>query len=147
MKTGNTAPDILFNGDILTHGVAISKPGRLSEIESAYTLVVFGSSWCPMCVSELTEIHRAYKKWNARGVEVVYVSLDEEKAGFMNHATRFPFISFSNYKKWKTPAVKDYHVFATPTMFLLNKDREILLRPNSVRQMDAWVDWYLVQGK
>jgi hypothetical protein len=28
-------------------------------------------------------------------------------------------------------------------MFLLDAKREILLRPNSIRQMDAWVDWYL----
>jgi hypothetical protein len=29
---------------------------------------------------------------------------------------------------------------------LLDEQRKILLRPNSVKQMDAWVDWYLVQG-
>ena len=38
---------------------------------------------------------------------------------------------------------KQYYVFGTPTMFLLDSKREILLRPNSVQQMDAWVDWYL----
>ena len=32
------------------------------------------------------------------------------------------------------------------TLFLLDEKREILLRPNSVKQMEAWVDWYLVQG-
>jgi hypothetical protein len=29
---------------------------------------------------------------------------------------------------------------------LLDKNRKIILRPNSVKQMDAWVDWYLVKG-
>jgi len=28
-------------------------------------------------------------------------------------------------------------------MFLLDAKREILLRPNSINQMDAWVDWFL----
>jgi hypothetical protein len=28
-------------------------------------------------------------------------------------------------------------------MFLLDKDRKIVLRPVSVKQVDAWVDWYL----
>jgi hypothetical protein len=37
-------------------------------------------------------------------------------------------------------------VFGTPTMYLLDKNRKIILRPNSVKQMDAWVDWYLVKG-
>jgi hypothetical protein len=37
-------------------------------------------------------------------------------------------------------------VFGTPTLFLLDKKREILLRPLSVKQVDAWVDWVLIQG-
>jgi hypothetical protein len=28
-------------------------------------------------------------------------------------------------------------------MFLLDQQRTIVLRPNSIQQMDAWVDWYL----
>jgi hypothetical protein len=49
-------------------------------------------------------------------------------------------------KKWQSPIANDYYVFGTPTMFLLDKKRTILLRPNSVKQMDAWVDWFLIQG-
>jgi hypothetical protein len=37
-------------------------------------------------------------------------------------------------------------VFGTPTIYLLDQQREILLRPISVQQMDAWVDWFLVKG-
>ena len=40
----------------------------------------------------------------------------------------------------------DYYVFGTPTMYLLDNKREIILRPNSVNQMDAWVDLYLIEG-
>jgi hypothetical protein len=31
-------------------------------------------------------------------------------------------------------------------MYLLDDKREILLRPNSVGHLEAWVDAYLVQG-
>jgi len=58
----------------------------------------------------------------------------------------FPFISTCDYEKWEGEAVKDYHVFATPTIYLLNENDEILLKPNSVSQMNSWVDWYLVKG-
>ena len=46
----------------------------------------------------------------------------------------------------ESPVVKSYHVFATPAIYLLNNKREILLCPNSVNQLDAWIDWYFVQG-
>ncbi|CAM2741762.1 hypothetical protein SAMN05444143_101289 [Flavobacterium succinicans] len=65
---------------------------------------------------------------------------------FKNFTATLPFISFCDYQKWNSTAVKNYYIFGTPTMFLLNEKREILLRPNSVKQMDSWVDWYLVQG-
>ncbi len=147
MKIGNTAPDIVFKEDYFAPGYETANtPPKLSDINSEYTLVVFGSSWCPQCPEELSQIARVYEKWKTHGVEVVFVSLDEERQVFKSFAGGFPFISICDYQKWDSPVVQAYHVFATPTMYLLDSKREILLRPNSVRQMDAWVDWFLVQG-
>jgi hypothetical protein len=89
---------------------------------------------------------KQYSKWKSQNVEVVFISLDEDKEQFKSFVKDFPFISVCDYQKWKSPIVNDYYVFGTPTLYLLNDKREILLRPNSVKQMDAWVDWYLVQG-
>lgn len=147
MKKGNTAPDFKFKGDVLVPGYQNdSIPKSLSDIKSNYTVIVFGASWCPQCPQELSKISEFYKKWKEQGVEVVFVSLDEDKNIFKSFAGVFPFISICDYQKWESPVAKDYHVFATPTLYLLNNKREILLRPNSVSQLDSWVDWYLVQG-
>ncbi len=147
MKPGNTAPDFAFREDVLAPGYAPSEiPGNLSDLNSEYTLVVFGASWCPGCPGDLSKIAGLYEKWNAHGVEVVFVSLDEDRQTFKSFAGRFPFISICDYRKWDSPVAKAWHIFATPTLYLLDSSREILLRPNSVRHMDAWVDWYLVQG-
>jgi len=77
-------------------------------------------------------------KWKQHGVEVILVSLDETVQEFESFASGFPFISVTDFQKWDSPIVKNYHIFATPTMYLLNKDLEIILRPNSVQQMDSW---------
>ncbi len=147
MKKGNTAPDIIFKGDNYAPGYEQNNtPNTLSDIKSKYTVVVFGASWCQKCTEDLPEIAKHYSKWKAQGVEVVFVSLDENNEMFKNFTSIFPFISFCDYQKWNSTAAKDYYVFGTPTMYLLNDKREILLRPNSVNQMDGWVDWYLVQG-
>ncbi len=106
---------------------------------------MFGASWCPQCSQELSKITGLYQKWKKPGVEVVFVSLDEDKNVFKNFTNIFPFISICDYKKWDSPMAKDYYVFATPTVYLLNNKQEIILRPNSVSQLDSWVDWYLVQ--
>ncbi len=148
MKKGSTPPDIEFKGDIFAPGYGIgSIPKKISDMQSNYIVVVFGASWCPQCPQELIKISAHHKKWKEQGIEVVFVSLDDDEKKFQSFASVFPFISLCDYKKWESPAVKNYHVFATPTLYLLNSKREILLRPNSVSQLDSWIDWYLVQGK
>ena len=149
MKKGNTAPDIIFSNmsNIKAPGYATDVlPAKLSDIKTEYTVIAFGAGWCPKCNEELPEIAKQYQKWKANGVEVILVSLDEDTNSYQNFVKDFPFITLCDFKKWDGQIVKDYYVFGTPTMFLLNNKREILLRPNSVKQMDAWVDWYLVQG-
>ena len=147
MKKGNTAPDILFEGDNIAPGFdANNFPKKLSDLRSSYTVVVFGASWCPKCTEELPKIVNLYQKWKAQGLDVVFISLDDDENAYKDFVKNFPFISTCDHKKWESKIVKDYYVFGTPTMYLLDKNREILLRPNSVNQMDAWVDWYLIEG-
>ena len=145
MKKGNTAPNIVFPKSII-YPTADFKPTQLSDIKSKYTLVVFGASWCPKCKEEIPEIAKQYQDWKKNGVEVLLVSLDENDMDFINFASAFPFISVCDHKKWNSPIAQSYYVFSTPTMYLLDKEQKIILRPNSVKQMESWVDWYLVKG-
>jgi thiol-disulfide isomerase/thioredoxin len=146
MKKGNTAPDFEFKRECLAPGyVSDNMPDKLSDIESKYLVIVFGASWCPQCPEELSKIARLYEKWKKHGLEVVFVSLDKYKKTFKRFTSIFPFISICDFQEWESPVVKAYHVFATPTILLLDNKREILLRPNSVSQVDSWVNWYLMK--
>jgi len=146
MKIGNFATDIEFKGDVLSPTFEKGKVHkRLSDIKSNYTVVIFGASWCSSCPDELFQIVSLYQKWKKLNIEVIFVSLDDNKNIFKSFASIFPFISICDYFKWDSPIVKTYYIFATPTIYLLNNKREILLKPNSVKQLDEWVNWYLVQ--
>ncbi len=130
MKKGNTAPDIKFTGDVLAPDYQNrSIPKSLSKLKSKYTVVVFGASWCPQCPQELSQISKQYSKWKAQGIEVVFVSLDKDKNIFKSFASVFPFNSICGYQKWESSTVNAYHVFATPTLYLLNGKPEILVTP------------------
>jgi thiol-disulfide isomerase/thioredoxin len=146
MKKGNIAPNINFENATYLNGFKQEIFNSLSNLTTPYTLVVFAASWCPKCAEELPKVTQNYVKWRNAGVEVVYVSLDTEKATFEQAVKNYPFFAYCDYKKWESAVVKDYYVFGTPTMYLLNQKREIVLRPNSTTQVDAWVDWYLIQG-
>ncbi len=147
MKKGNIAPDFTFyDNTTFPNNLPKEKIKKLSDIKSPYTAIIFGSSTCPKCKEEIPEIAKSYSKWKEQGVEVVFISLDDNQVEHSNFIANLPFISTCDFKKWHSPIVESYYVFGTPTMFLLDIKREIILRPNSVKQLDSWVDWYLIQG-
>ena len=143
MKKGNTASDIKFTEVSYLNGTIQSQFSGIGDFTTPYTLVVFGASTCPKCMEELPKIVGNYKNWRNTGLEVLYVSLDTDKTEFKQKVKGYPFFTYCDFSKWEGKVVQDYYVFGTPTYFILDKNREIILRPNSVKQIDAWVKWFL----
>ncbi|MCR9181686.1 MAG: TlpA family protein disulfide reductase [Flavobacteriaceae bacterium] len=143
MKKGNIAPEIHFGEMSFLNGVKQTNFKNLSSLSTPYTLVVFGASWCPKCEEELPKLIQNYSRWRNLGVEVVYISLDTDQTSFEQSAQSYPFFVYCDFEKWDSRVAQDYFVFGTPTYFLLNNQREIILKPNSIAHMDAWVDWNL----
>jgi len=128
LKVGKTAPDIVF-----------ANKTKLSEI---YTnkLLVFGASWCSKCKEDALKLYTYYNTWKEKGLEVIYISIDTDKVAFDSAYKAAPWKTDCNFMGWDNQAIKDYHVFATPTYFLLDKDLKILLRPNSIEQTNSWLN-------
>ena len=147
MKIGNIATDFAFSRDCITPGYdPDNPPNKISDLKTDYTVVIFAASWCPACQDELAQISSLYESWQEQGIEVVLVSLDSDKQIFKNFVRHFSFISTCDYLKWESPVVNAYHVFATPTMYVLNSNQVIVLRPNSTQHLNSWVDWQLIKG-
>jgi len=132
MANGNTAADIIFP-------VPVKGKSKLSEITSKYKLVVFGASWCPKCSQEIPKLKTYYEKWKDKGLEIVFISLDTDQSEYNSFVSGFPWISSCDYKSWQGKAVVDYCVFATPTMYLLDKDQKIMVKPISAEQIETWL--------
>jgi thiol-disulfide isomerase/thioredoxin len=147
MKVGALVPEIQFTGDVLLQGKPNPYPTRLSEVTAAYRLVIVGASWCPACSEAMGELIPLYEKWKGLGLEAIFVSLDTDPKAFQAYSEGMPFIAFSDYKKWDTQVVQDYYVSSSPSFYLIDQEGKLLLRPQSVKQLDAWVDWKLGADK
>lgn len=140
MAIGNTAPELVLE--------STKTPNiKLSEIKNKYKLVVFGSSWCPKCAAEIPKIKTYYQQWKKDyDMEVVFISLDTDAAKYETFVKDFPWISSCDFKSWEGKNARDYYVFGTPTMYLLDKDQKILLKPMSPEQVNAWLEMRKTQG-
>jgi peroxiredoxin len=140
MKVGNRASNFELLGDVFKNGSAVKSAIHLSDIKTKYKLVIFGGSWCNQCRTEMIQLLPRYNNWKAKGLEVVFVSLDTDKKEFENFTAPFPFYSACDYKKWDTQAAKDYYVSSSPTLFLLDSNNKIILRPPTVASLDSWLE-------
>lgn len=134
MKIGNTATNILFENS--------TKPiKQLADIQTNYKLIVFGASWCSKCKEEIPKLMYYYENWKTKyQLAIVFVSLDTDLGSFQLFAKDFPWVSTCDLKSWDGKAAKDYFVFGTPTMYLLDKNNKIVLKPNSEIQVQDWLN-------
>lgn len=140
LSIGNRAPDFELIGDVLKNGVVVKKKCSLTDIKAKYKLVIFGASWCEQCRFEMTQLLPRCNEWKAKGVEVVFISLDTDKQEFVKFTAHFPFLSSCDYKKWDTQVAKEYYISSSPTFFLLDRNNTILARPVSVEHIQTFLE-------
>ena len=127
MKPGQLAPEIEFaNLDGSTLG--------LKDIEADTLIVAFWASWCPHCMEAMPRLNAEMGKHSNK--KVLAVSLDEDPTAYRQAAGKLNnLLHLCDYGKWNSKPVADYHVMATPTFFVLDKERKIVGKYDSVEQL------------
>lgn len=129
LKVGNTAPDeLLQNGK------------HISELPAAYKLIVFWASWCEHCQKEIPELRAMYADLKKQDVEVVAMGMDDNAQIHQIVSQANPWVSHFVGRDWNAPTTQRYHVFGTPTYFLVDKNRKIVARPKSVSEVAQWLN-------
>jgi len=131
LATGKEAPEIVIN-DLEGNEV------KLSKMRSEYTLILFWASWCPHCNEILPEIHNIYiNSVSRKTLEVISVSLDNEKSEWQKalEEGKYTWLNCSDLKGWDSKAAIDYNVYATPTMFLVDKKNTIVAKPITFKEL------------
>lgn len=119
-----------------------NKPNKLSDIHSDYTLVVFWATWCSHCTGEVPKIKKVIeeyqKKHPDKSLTPVFVSIDKEEKpwkDFIEKNELNGFINLCEFKGWNGEIGKSYNLKTTPTMFLLDKHKMIIDKPENADQL------------
>lgn len=102
----------------------------LSDISSNYKLIIFWASWCPHCKQLLPNIYQWYLNRDV-DIEVIAISIDENQDDWRSFVTErdYNWINCSEPEKWDGKVATEYNIYATPTMFLLDKENQIISKP------------------
>ena len=114
-------------------------PVKLSAINSEYTLVVFWSTQCPHCTAMMPRLKELYDQQKPRRFEVMAVSIDTSRTAWTAFIKeqKLNWINVSDLKGFAGKPADDFNIYATPTIFLLDREKKILSKPISLRELEA----------
>ena len=104
---------------------------KLSSLKGKVVLIDFWASWCGPCRKENPNVVAVYGKYKDKGFEVFSVSLDKDKAAWLQAITKDN-LSWPNHvsdlKYWKSEGAATYGVSSIPYTVLIDKKGKIVAK-------------------
>ena len=118
---GNEAPDFAQNDPE-------GNPVTLSSLKGKVVLLDFWASWCGPCRRENPNVVRLYEKYKDKGFEILGVSLDRDKARWLQAIEKdgLKWLHVSDLKGWKNEVAQLYGVSSIPHTVLLDAEGKII---------------------
>ena len=126
---GAVAPDFSWVKD--------NKTQKLNELDDAENyIIVFWSSTCSHCLKEMPKLKTFVNSQEKGMFKVIAIGLEDEHASWADESSFYPdFIHVLGLQKWDNEIGNLYDVSATPTFFVLNKDKRIIGKPYGVKEL------------
>ena len=133
LRIGSVVPNIVLPD---TSGKIID----LSKLNSDKTLIIFYASWCPHCKEIVPQIANLYKSQKKKNIEVLAVALDKKRQDWIKFIkdNNLNWLNVSDLQGWNGKVAKDYLIYATPTMFLIDKNKKIIAKPFGIPDLKKW---------
>ena len=124
------APDFSLS-DLQGKSFRLNNYGKAKAV-----LLIFGTTWCPSCRSEIPHFKNIYAAYVPKGLEVAYVNIQEprEKVARFSAKNQLPYRTLLDLKG---DVSMDYNIAGVPAMVLI-KDGRIVTR--TYRLIDGYLE-------
>ena len=132
LPVGAAVPDIVLSD---TSGNVVD----LNKVKADTTVILFYASWCPHCQATIPKLVTFLNSRKDKDIKVFAVSIDTIRKDWKDfiRTNNLNWINVSDLNGWNGKAAKDYFIYATPTMFLINRNNKILAKPLTVEGLSA----------
>lgn len=100
---------------------------KLNSQRGRHVLLIFITSWCPTCRSEIPHYKKIFETYGGKGLEVVMVDVQEPKEVVSRFASRYQ-IPFPVLLDEKEEVSRAFGIVGVPAMVLIDKDGHELSR-------------------
>ncbi|MEO9892374.1 thioredoxin family protein [Aurantibacter sp.] len=123
LRIGAIAPEIEWQSK--------GKQKKLSTLESARNyILIFWSSTCSHCLHELPALHKELKKFSQ--IQVVAIGLEDDEISWKLESEKLnDFEHVIALGKWDSKYADLYDIHQTPTYYILDSKKRIVLKPES----------------
>jgi thiol-disulfide isomerase/thioredoxin len=129
-------------GSAASNFEAIKKSGELfsnSSLKGNPYIIAFGATWCLPCKERMPKLIEIFKKYEQKGLRVIYVNLDNnlEKWKSQTKNNGDYWIDVSENVIWKNSKIsKLYSVKTLPLYVIIDKAGNIVYNENELRDLD-----------
>ncbi len=129
---GKKSPDVIWEEN------GISKSLYKTNDSNIY-IIVFFSSGCPHCQQEMPEFHKFIQ--STSNIKVIAIGLEDEKTNWENMIQDYSnFTNILDLDKWDSSRVQDFGISAIPNYFILNKDKNIIAKPEDLEELKGYFE-------
>lgn len=109
------------------------------DVADQYVLI-FWRSTCGHCLDQLPKVKTLLEK-HAKHTKVIAFAMEDDEKHWQKKITEFPeFIHVLGLEKWNNPVGITYGINATPTYFILNKNKHIIAKPQTIDELSTFLN-------
>lgn len=121
-------------------------PIRLSDLRGKMSVLLsFWASWCPSCQEEVPTLAKLSEKFGPRGLEIVTVSIDVDRADVAQFLRTHGVTSRALWDRGGQVARK-YRVMAVPTHYFIDRRGVIRWREVAGRDWSQPESWKVIES-
>ncbi|MGK0253318.1 MAG: thiol-disulfide isomerase/thioredoxin [Mariniflexile sp.] len=115
---------------------------KLSELNSAENyIIIFWSTSCPHCLDEIPQLQKFIKSRQKGKIKVIAIGLEDDNKTWKQKIKNFPeFIHVLGLGKWDNEIGDKYGITATPTYFVLDKNKRIISKPENIEVLKVFYE-------
>lgn len=101
---------------------------NLNQFKGQTVLLDFGAAWCVPCIKEIPEVKRIYDKYHPKGLEIIGVSWDNDKASWKESVKKKKLNWHHIYEGRSGSIGESYYIKAIPAYVLIDEKGMIIDR-------------------